>query len=80
MVKEDLEKYVDGTVADNVATAVFRTDTEVIFQDDEGQLFFLIVADPEAFEIGTAADVNELQPIQEAGEQLKTKISQAVRR
>lgn len=79
MVKEDFSKYADGKVADNAATAVFHTDTEVIFQDDDGQLFFLSVDDPAAFEIGTAADVNELLPIQEADEQLKRKISEALR-
>lgn len=79
MVKEDLEKYVDGAVVDNVATAVFHTDAEVIFQDDDSRLFFLSVDDPTAFEIGTVATVEELIPLDQANEQIKRKISEALR-
>lgn len=79
MVKENFENYVDGKVADIVATAVFHTDTEVIYQDDDGKLFFLTVDDPTAFEIGTVAIVEELTPLDQADEQIKQKISEALR-
>ncbi len=79
MVKEDLEKYVDGAVVDNVATAVFHTDAEVIFQDDNGRLFFFSVDDPTAFELGTVATVEVLIPLDQANEQIKRKISEALR-
>jgi hypothetical protein len=80
MNKEDLNLYEDGNPVDEseVATAVAKLSDAVLFQDDGGSLYFL-KADPDAFELGTIARIDELAPAAEADGPLREEIGAAAR-
>ena len=73
MIKEEFENYVDGQAVDEkeLATVVGYCENTVIFQNDDGAIFFLTAELPEAFEIGTVEPIEGLLPILEADEDLQ---------
>ena len=80
MKKEDLNMYKDEKPLNEteVATAVAKLKDAVLFQDDGGSLYFL-KADPDAFELGTIARINDLVPAAEADGPLRKEIGAAAR-
>lgn len=81
MIKENFEEYEDGKAINEkeTATVVAYCDDTVIFQDDNGGVFFLTVETPEAFGIGTVEGISNLQLFADADQLLKEKIHEVLK-
>ena len=81
MIKENFEEYEDGKAVNEkeTATVVAYCDNTVIFQDDNGSIFFLTVETSEAFEIGTVEGISNLQLFADADQLLREKIYEALK-
>lgn len=80
MLKEEIRKFADGVAVDekDIATVIGYTDDAVIFEDDAGQMFFLLLDEPQTLEIGTVERKDNLVPIEQADPPLSEKILTAV--
>lgn len=61
-----------------IATAVAKLRDGILYQDDNGKLYYL-EADPEAFDLGTVAVIDELTPAEKAEGVMKTEIEATAR-
>lgn len=79
MIKENIAPFEDGKVIDekDIATAVAFLDDAVVFQDDDGTLFYLM-ADPSGFDIGVVEPKEGLLSADDAPEPLRRQIYASV--
>jgi N-methylhydantoinase B/oxoprolinase/acetone carboxylase alpha subunit len=79
LIKEDLSIYKDGEVLNenDIATVTAHFEDITIFQDDGGNIYYCD-AEPDAFDIGTIAPIDELISIENADKELKAQIHAAV--
>ena len=78
--KRNLDVYEDESPVNEsvIATAVAKLSSAVLYQDDNGNFYYL-EADPEAFDIGTVALIDELTPAEKAEGSIKKEIETATR-
>ena len=81
MLKEDINGFEDGQAVDerDIAAVIGYTDGAAIFEDDQRDVFYLPMEEPQMLEIGTVERKDSLVSIDQADSPLREKILKAVK-
>lgn len=74
MIHEDLSQYEDGKIIEHPAVVIGHTNASVIYQDEVGDVYYLLARYPLMFEIGTVEDAAVLFPLSAAEGDIKAEI------